>query len=584
MADGGIIFPINFITNGDPVFENIKKGLKTIDETIQKTTKSIGDLQKVFSLKQLTSDLNKASESFINLRVSFAGAIQAGRDVINAARAQPDQAQGMVGIVSDSVDKLGTFVGQMGTVTSDMGGVMQTMGQVSGSIGELSSNLGGAMGNVGELMTKLGGSMENMGGVSATIGNVVGNIGGYASTIGDTLGGVGEVMDTVNKSMGSVGGLVDGIGKSMGSLGTVISTVGSGIKNIIPAISAVGTAIMSIPGIGWIIAGIVAVVVAVKLLWDNSQRFREILFSIWEVAQAVFYNIGIVINRVWELIIKPAIDLLWNGFSAAFGAVMVAAQWAWDVIGGGLQWLWSSVIMPVATFIWDLYTGIFLGIWNVIKSVFTAIYNFISAIWTWITKTFSGFAKWITDTLIKPIREAFSGIWKWITDLFDGIMAKIMKLIKPIKELWNKIFSSDGMKDLKVAAEEGKEKGRKSFEDSQNERNKGGESGTEKKGAGKDAPKDAGLAIPSFNLKVAPALPAMSPIGGVAATQVMNSTSAPNKGTSTQNVGNLNITKLVENLNIYNQNGTTMSKESMVAMVKDALLTAVADFSLVKAQ
>ncbi|MGY0039188.1 phage tail protein [Pedobacter sp. NJ-S-72] len=598
MADGGITFPINFITNGDPVFVNIKKGLNTIEQTIKKTTKAMVDFQDSFSLTKLTTDLNTASDSFKTLGKSFSDAMKAGKDILSATRVQSGplkadgtadmrfrvnqiaaQSQGITGYFGNAIDRLGLFINKMGTVTSNVGNVMGTMGQVSGSMGELSTNLGSTMGDVGDLMGRLGTSMESIGGVTGTIGRVVGNIGGYTSTIGDTLGGVGEVMDTLSKGMGSVGGLVDGIGKNMGTLGTVISSVGSGIKNIIPALSGVGTAIMSIPGIGWIIAAIAAVVVAVKLLWDNSQRFREILFSIWEVAQAVFYNIGVVINRVWELVIKPVAALIREVYSGVFTAIGDFIQTVWNGISTGLQWLWSSVIQPVATFIWELYTGIFLGIWNVIKTVFTAILGFASGIWNWIIKTFSGFGKWINNLLIKPIREAFSGIWKWISDLFDGIMNKIMKFIKPIKDLWNKIFSSDGMKDLKVAAQVGKEKGAKSFQDDQ--KDKAGESKNEK--SGKNSPKETMLAISSFNLKTTPALPTMSPIGGVAATQVM-STAGPDKGGATQNTGNLNITKLIENLNIYNQNGTTMSKESMVTMVKDALLTAVADFSLVKAQ
>lgn len=601
MADGGITFPINFITNGDPVFVNIKKGLNMIEETIKKTTKSIVDFQDSFSLTKLTTNLNTASDSFKTLGKSFSDAMKAGKDILSATRVQSGplkadgtadmrfrmnqiaaQSQGITGYVGNSVDRLGLFVNKMGTVTSNIGNVMGTMGQVSGSMGELSANLGSTMGDVGDLMGRLGTSMESMGGVTGTIGRVVGNVGGSMATIGEHLGGVGEVMETIHSGMGTMGGIVDNVGKGMNGLGGVISTIGSGIKNIIPALSGVGAAIMSIPGIGWIIAAIAAVVIAVKLLWDNSQRFREILFSIWEVAQAVFYNIGIVVNRIWELVIKPVAALIWEVYSGVFMAIGEFIQTVWNGISAGLQWLWSAVIQPVATFIWELYTGIFLGIWNVIKTVFIAIFDFASGIWNWITKTFSGFAKWINNLLIKPIREAFSGIWKWISDLFDGIMNKIMKLIKPIKELWNKIFSSDGMKDLKVAAEAGKEKGAKSFQDDQ--KDKAEASKNEKGGAGKNSPKETMLALSSFNLKTSPALPAMSPIGGVAATQVMNNTSAPDKGKSAQNVGNLNITKLIENLNIYNQNGTTMSKESMVTMVKDALLTAVADFSLVKAQ
>ncbi|MBB6499116.1 hypothetical protein [Pedobacter cryoconitis] len=626
MADGGIIFPINFTTNGDPVFENIKKGLNTIEQTIQKTTKAMVDFQDSFSLTKLTTNLNTASDSFKTLGKSFSDAMKAGKDILSATRIQSGplkadgtadmrfrvnqiaaQSQGITGYVGNSVDRLGLFVNKMGTVTSNVGNVMGTMGQVSGSMGELSTNLGSTMGDVGDLMGRLGTSMEGMGGVAGTIGRVVGNVGGSMTSIGENLGGVGEVMETIHKGMGTLGGLVDNVGKGMNGLGGVISTIGSGIKNIIPALTGVGTAIMSIPGIGWIIAAIVAVVVAVKLLWDNSRRFREILFSIWEVAKAVFYNIGLFVSRLWEFALKPIIGFIWELYSSVFIQIWETVKVVWNAIGNGLQWLWNSVLLPIGqaigdffigTFnivrdvivsvwttisdgiqwLWGIFTSFFSGIWDLISNVFGSILGFASGVWNWIIGTFSSFAGWIKEVLIDPIRNAFSGIWDWITDLFDRIMNKVMNLIKPIKEIWNKIFTTDGMKDLKVAAQEGSKKGGESFDSDQRKKEE------EKKGEGKKTgTKDMPLAT-GFALPKTPGMPALSPIGGVAATQVMNTQTSGKTTNSTQNVGNLNITKLVENLNIYNQNGTTMSKETITTLVKEALLTAVADFSLVKAQ
>jgi len=610
MADGGIIFPINFTTNGDPVFENIKKGLNTIEQTIKKTTKALTDFQDSFSLTKLTTNLNTASDSFKTLGKSFSDAMKAGKDVLSATRIQSGplkadgtadmrfrvnqiaaQSQGITGYVGNSVDRLGLFVGKMGTVTSNVGNVMGTMAQVSGSMGELSTNLGNTMGDVGDLMGRLGTSMEGMGGAAGTIGRVVGNVGGSMATIGENLGGVGEVMETIHKGMGTLGGLVDNVGKGMNGLGGVISTIGSGIKNIIPALTGVGTAIMSIPGIGWIIAAIVAVVVAVKLLWDNSRRFREILFSIWEVAQAVFYNIGLFVSRLWEFALKPIIGFIWGLYSSVFIQIWETVKVVWDAIGTGLQWLWDAVLLPIGqaigdffinTFnmvrdvivgVWTTISDVIQWLWGVISNVFGGILSFASGVWNWIINTFGAFAGWIKEVLIDPIRNAFSGIWNWITDLFDRIMNKVMNLIKPIKEIWNKIFTTDGMKDLKVAAQEGSKKGGESFDSDQ--RKKEGEKKTDPK---------ITPPVTSFALPKTPGMPALSPIGGVAATQVMNTQTSGKTTNSTQSVGNLNITKLVENLNIYNQNGTTMSKETITTLVKEALLTAVADFSLVKAQ
>ena len=42
-------------------------------------------------------------------------------------------------------------------------------------------------------------------------------------------------------------------------------------------------------------------------------------------------------------------------------------------------------------------------------------------------------------------------------------------------------------------------------------------------------------------------------------------------------VSSLQINKLVENINIYNQNGMGMTREKMLNMVKEALLTASVD-------
>lgn len=328
-------------------------------------------------------------------------------------------------------------------------------------------------------------------------------------------------------------------------------------------------AIMNIPVIGWIIAGVVLLIAGIKLLWDHSKRFREILFGVWEAGKAVFYNIGVFVIRLWNLILKPIATFIFNIYKSIFLAIWEVLKMVVGGIGVAISWVWNSVIKPVAGFIYNAYKTAFLLIWNTVKSVFQWILETVSKVWNWIKQTFGGFASWISETIINPIRQAFSGIWKWITDLLDKIMNKLSGLLAPIKELWNKLFSGDGMKDIKVAYKEGEKKGAASFDKDH----------PEEKKPTKETPKDDSHKSIFDVAKGSPMK--QTTFGGDAADKAKKKKGkGDGDGESGNKVRNLSITKLVENLNIYNQNGTTMSKESIKQMVQEALLTASADFTL----
>ncbi|MDB0602640.1 phage tail tape measure protein [Tenacibaculum maritimum] len=315
------------------------------------------------------------------------------------------------------------------------------------------------------------------------------------------------------------------------------------------ATRAFSIAIMSIPVIGWIIAAITAIVIGLKLLWDNSRRFREILFGVWEAGKAVFHNIGIVISRVYNIVIKPIVSAIWKRFKAVFSKIKKITKTVFNAIGSALQWVWSSVIQPVVNFISESFSY-----------VFDKIISLATNSWEWLTSIFSGFFQFINTTIIDPIRTVFENIWAWITGLLDKVFQKFEGILKPIKTLWNAIFSSEGMSDIKVAYKEGEKKGGESY-DKDHEKEK------EEKKEKDDSHKSV------FDVANANAVPTTKPIGGAAAKKTEK------RGTSSgKNVASLNITKLVENLNIYNHNGTTMNKTQITKMVKEALLTATADF------
>ncbi len=298
-------------------------------------------------------------------------------------------------------------------------------------------------------------------------------------------------------------------------------------------------AIMSIPLIGWILAGITAVIVAFKLLWEHSRRFREILYGIAYVGKAVFHNIGIVIKRLWSLVIKPVVNLIWNNFKTRFLAIQEMVKKVITSIGDFFMWLWSDAINPLFNWIYDTGVGI----------------------WDWLTKVFGSFGAWIKQTLIAPIYEAFSKVWTWLSNLLDKIMNKLSEVFKPIIDLWNKLFSSEGMKDIKVEYEKGKKAGGESFDKDQKQKE----------------PQKVELVENQFDLKKD--IPKTPTIGGSAGRSVTNSS----LGTTSENsnkVRNLSIGKMIENLNIQTTTTNGIDKTQLYNAIREVMMTVAADSTL----
>jgi TP901 family phage tail tape measure protein len=381
----------------------------------------------------------------------------------------------------------------------------------------------------------------------------------FANTAATEVNTVAEVQNTTARGIGATVNRIYASTVNAISIAYIKATL---------SVRGFSLAMMNIPVIGWIIAGVVLLIAGIKLLWDHSKKFREIIFLIWETGKAAFHNIGLVVTRLWNLVLKPVALFIFNIYKSIFLAVWEVIKTVVSGIGSAISWVWSSVIKPVAGFIYNAYRTAFMLIWNTVKTVFQWIVEMVSKVWNWIKQTFGGFAAWISDAIINPIREAFSGIWTWITDLLNKIMNKLDGLLKPIKELWNQLFSSDGM----VTVQEVRSKAKQDTEESW------AKDHPDKKPAETKDPKKDDSHKSVFDVAKGSPMK-QTTFGGVAAEKTKKKKEGGD-GESGNKVRNLSITKLVENLNIYNQNGTTMSKESIRQMVQEALLTAYADFTL----
>lgn len=180
---------------------------------------------------------------------------------------------------------------------------------------------------------------------------------------------------------------------TIGSMAVAFTLVSKAVRGVSVAIKAFqvvwailnGTIMLS--PIGWVIAGITAVVGIFVLLWQKCEAFRNIVISIGQSVITWFQGS-----------IMPALQNLWNSFMN----------------------LWNSVLMPFGT--WLIST---LG------PVFSVVFN---AILQYAVDLLSGIGK-----VIQGIIEVFNGVIDFITGIFTGNWSLAWE---GVKEIFRGIFDS----------------------------------------------------------------------------------------------------------------------------------------------
>uniref|UniRef100_UPI0039A4DE45 phage tail tape measure protein n=1 Tax=Ornithobacterium rhinotracheale TaxID=28251 RepID=UPI0039A4DE45 len=310
-------------------------------------------------------------------------------------------------------------------------------------------------------------------------------------------------------------------------------------------------------GIGLIIAAFVALAYGLKHLWENSRRFREILFGIGYAGRAVFHNIGVVLQRVWQKIIKPIFEAWWDMVSGFFTFAYEMGYNFAVSLGEFFAWLW------------EVFSGVFSSIWEFCTQVFEGILNICSEAWAWITDTFGGFAAWVDETILGPLKNIFSSAWDWVMGFVDKIVGVFRKIGGWLSDTFGDIFSSDGMLSVKTEYKKGEEAGGKSFDRDKAERDKG-------------KPQEVAIVEDKknlFDLKKGGLAPPT--VGGIAGEKAKKKKKKGGKGHSDSGnkVQSLTVGKFMDNLNVYMNTTNGIDKDQLVQQLKEVFYTTVADFT-----
>ncbi|MDH8063671.1 tape measure protein [Lactococcus lactis subsp. lactis] len=258
--------------------------------------------------------------------------------------------------------------------------------------------------------------------------------------------------------------LLKGLG---GGFTTLIAIVGGMLifQKVAGAVKTLFAALTANPYV-LAIAGIVALVLAIKNLWDTNKGFRDAVIQIWQsisdFLQPVIEFISGIITSTFTQVsqwfnenqqgIQNLIQTVWGVIQGVFEVAMIAIQAVVSLVLGQMQagWeIWSNVISGIVQVAWALISNIFSGSLDNILAVVTFVIKQVQLVIDTVMNVIQGIIKTVWSLITGDWKGALDGInqivgafGKFITGTFDNVMGLAKDLIKNGIDTVKGIFDS----------------------------------------------------------------------------------------------------------------------------------------------
>lgn len=197
----------------------------------------------------------------------------------------------------------------------------------------------------------------------------------------------------------------------------------------------------------WIAIAIGAVVGA--LIWFFTQT--ELGRQIWDAAMQA---IGAMFNWLWTSVIQPVAQFIGD----AIGVLGQVIGWLWenaikpaiDAIGAIFTWLWEHILGPIVGFIiWNIQVlgAIIAWLWEVaVQPALKAIGGVFTWVWENIIKPITDSIGSAIQTMGDVIGQVFGAIGGVVKGAFDGVVSFVRDVVfNPIISLVNGVIDGVNM-------------------------------------------------------------------------------------------------------------------------------------------
>lgn len=274
--------------------------------------------------------------------------------------------------------------------------------------------------------------------------------------LGLVLGGIGLLFGNVAVNLGLIMsgilllvlGIKDLIENGYSMQAVIMVLIGA-VATLVGVIWLLNAAMLANP-ITWIVAGIMALVAAFVILWNECEGFRNFWINLWDKiknAVSVFIDwcknawqsiktaVADGVNWIKEKVLVPISNFYIKWIKPPVDkCIEIISKMVEIIIGlyvGLFNLLVDKIIKPIAEWVsktvnnikdWikgavDTIKGWFSGLWSKIKEIFSPVANFFKGVWN---NAFNA-----VKTVFSPIVNFFSGIWGKIKDKFSSLGTSI---------------------------------------------------------------------------------------------------------------------------------------------------------------
>ena len=288
--------------------------------------------------------------------------------------------------------------------------------------------------------------LKNLLGVILTIGGAILMVKGYTdawangvswTNLAETLGGIVMIVGGLYLQFGKLGGAIGLIlgGVALLVLGIkdliengysmegVITVLIGAVATFLGVILLVNAAMLASP-ITWIVVGIMALVAAFVVLWNECEGFRNFWINLWKTVST------------W---VEKTVNDIVNWFKQAWSDIKNAFNTA-------ISWIREKIIQPIADFynkwirpVIEKIIEIITKCVEIIINLYVGLYNLL------VNKVIKPIAEWVSKT-VGNIKDWIKGAVDTIKGWFSDLWSKIKEIFSPVanffKDVWNKAYNA----------------------------------------------------------------------------------------------------------------------------------------------